>query len=186
MHAPLVAHASRFKRASGFSPFTWQKQKIIPVLQAVQNISPKILAIVALSNDAFGPASTFTRKKPTSKKISKEGRKRWREQSREKNLYGKKEKKMKRKKEGVKFTKILVNFVRSGVKSFSSRSGSIDFEPRMFFRPSLSLSQQVHMMLLTKKKDKWKLQAMICNFKTNPVNRYFILAEIRARTTKKI
>ena len=61
---------------------------------------------------------------------------------------------MKRKKEGVKFTKILVNFVRSGVKSLSSRSGSIDFERRMFFRPSLSLSQQVHMMLLTKKKDK--------------------------------
>ena len=61
---------------------------------------------------------------------------------------------MKRKTEGFKFTKSLINFVRSDVKSFSSRSGSIDFEPRMLFRPSLSLSQQVHMMLLTKKKDK--------------------------------
>lgn len=134
----------------------------------------------------LAPRALLRGKNQPQKKISKEGRKRWREQSRGKNLYGKKEKKMKRKKEGVKFTKILVNFVRSGVKSFSSRSGSIDFEPRMFFRPSLSLSQQVHMMLLTKKKDKWKLQAMICNFKTNPVNPYFILAEIRARTTKKI
>lgn len=69
----LVAHASRFKRASGFSPFTWQKQKIIPVLQAVQNISPKILAIVALSNDAFGPASTFTRKKQPPQKNLERG-----------------------------------------------------------------------------------------------------------------
>ena len=86
----------------------------------------------------LAPRALLRGKNNLLKKISKEGRKRWREQSRGKNLYGKKEKKMKRKKEGVKFTKILVNFVRSGVKSFSPRSGSIDFE-NVF--PSVSLTQ---------------------------------------------
>lgn len=145
-------HASSAPRA--FLRSLDKNKRLFPFCRLCKIFRLRYLLLQHYQMTRLAPRALLRGKNNHLKKISKEGRKRWREQSRGKNLYGKKEKKMKRKKEGVKLTKILVNFVRSGVKSFSSRSGSIDFEPRMFFRPSLSLSQQVHMMLLTKKKDK--------------------------------